>query len=178
MPYAYILTLACQFSFTLTHNTVQCAHTRLPTWSYIHLLLEFYRPHKKTHPLSLSKRILRLYMQLHTHFFCLSFLHTHTHTPFLYFSVSPTNTSMHTHTHTKHNTNQYQFIIQDCWSLGFRAGQHPAFINITVLLTGSEWIGDFFFLSLSLSPCPLSCFRGPSNKACFYLFPLSWRWEA
>lgn len=161
-------------------HTPHHAHTRLLTWSYIHLLLEFYRPFKKKHTLSPFPNEYCVYMQLHTHLLCLSFLHTRTrtHTPFLYFSVSPTNTRVHAHTHTKHNTNQYQFIIQDCWSLGFRAGQHPAFINITVLLTGSEWIGDFFFLSISLSPCPLSCFRVPSNKACFYLFPLSWRWEA
>ena len=48
------------------------------------------------------------------------------------------HTRAYTHTRTHTNTNQYQFIIQDCCSLGFRAGLLPAFINITVLLTGYE----------------------------------------
>ncbi len=141
-------------------RTQLCAHTRLPTWSYIHLLLEFYRPPVKTHRLSLSKRILPLHAITHTLSLSvfLTHSHTHTHTHHFYISQSLQQTHAyphtHTHTHTKHNTNQYQFIIQDCWSLGFRAGQHPAFINITVLLTGSEWIGDFFSFSLPLSLPP------------------------
>ncbi len=90
--YRIIYRHSCIGISILIHTHTQlCAHTRLPTWSYIHLLLEFYRPRKNTPSLAFQTNTAST--RNYTHFLCLSFLHTHIHTH------THTHTHAHTHTH-------------------------------------------------------------------------------